>query len=234
MNDFQKTVALFVLLFPAFATTQSTGASAEESRAVLIKQIEAGDVGAIRKAGESGDTRFVPYLKKTLHNGKNAASVQSTHEVARIALARLDDPEQLQRIWCAAIVKNDPMVFKQVGGWYSIQALQRFLAPGGPVHWDDRSNRYFSKHQDKYNDTLQLPASFHALKVLPDVVPNPPIKADLQPGAINGPQADPAIREREIRIWQDWIAEHKNDLIQLKPNGESVSSLRRHARWTGL
>lgn len=195
-----------------------------ESRDATIREIEVGNVRAIRDAGESGDPRFIPFLKRELKKTGNKQS--AVRDATKLALAKLDDPVQLQEAWCTAIVKDDPLSFLHIGGWFSIQALQSFLAPGGPVQWDNRFETYFAEHRDKNQDkdldAARPPASFYALKVLPEIVPNPPIAPDLPLGGITGPQIDPAERQKEIRIWQDWIASNREKLSEILPKGAAV------------
>src|SRR5436190_14444068 len=59
------------------------------------------DIDAIGAAGRSGDQRYAPALRYVLSEaGKASAPVR---RAAQFALARLDDRDQLQRLWCEAM-----------------------------------------------------------------------------------------------------------------------------------
>jgi hypothetical protein len=144
----------------------------------LIQGIQAGKPEAITEAGKSGNKTFVPYLKEELkHRRSQGADPKLTEEV-KLALARLGDTRQLQEFWCNALSEDPstglhtPLTFGQIGGWFSIQALQLFLTPEGQTHW----KKAYSRSGGKYdNDVIQMPPTFDALETLPKIVPNPPV-----------------------------------------------------------
>jgi hypothetical protein len=182
----------------------------------LIQRIQVGDIKAIVEAGKSGKQLFVPYLRQKLND-----SHSDVRPAATLALARLGETQQLQEYWCLALNEDPdkgqstPLIFEQIGGWFSIQALEKFLPPEGELHWKRATDRYEAKHPG--ND-IQFPApSYYALQTLPKVVPNPPA-VGFTPAVIS----EVSERNREIKIWTDWIAGHKAELSKLEPTGEGV------------
>ena len=102
---------------------------------------------------------------------------------AKLALAKLGETDQLQEFWCQAISEKPkdasatPLIFEQIGGWYSIQALQRFVTPAGQIHFAKAMAKQRAAHpedRDLAVSASNMPFSY-ALQVLPRVVPNPPV-----------------------------------------------------------
>jgi hypothetical protein len=53
-----------------------------------------------------------------------------------------------------------------------------------------------------------------ALRALPQIVPNPPVRGDEESVIINTQQS--------IHLWKTWIQSHRDELEKLKPNGKGV------------
>src|SRR3989442_3415843 len=185
----------------------------------FVQRIQAGDAKAIAIAGRSGDQRFVPYLKKELETDKTrgdrfAGSWQST-----LALARLGQTDQLQEIWCRAIT-DDPKhglwpstyQLELVGGWFAIQGIEKLLTPEGLIRWHKPSK------EERNSDALSMPFNWTALEALPKVVPSP---HENYPTGIELFMVQTHSQEH-IRIWQNWIAAHQDELSKLQPAGEGV------------
>jgi hypothetical protein len=127
-----------------------------------------------------------------------------------MALAKSGTTQEQQELWCLSLTDNFPIEnFGYVGGWYSIQALQKFLTPEGPR----RSHNDAKKH--KHDDFGYLPLRYSAIKTLAAIVPSAPVKFD--PDSIAQAELD-----RSAKIWQDWIVAHKVELSKLEPTGEGV------------
>ena len=112
--------------------------------ASIARRIEAGDVRAIATAGASGNRAYIPALSTIVRGRRYEGFTDgSASEQARLALARLGAPEQLQQYWCAAISElptvyalRPPIeMFQFIGGWYAVEALSYFLEPNADVHW---------------------------------------------------------------------------------------------------
>jgi hypothetical protein len=195
-----------------------TVAAQDQNNDKFIQGIHAGDIKVITEAGTSGNKVFVPYLKEELKHRKRTREADTKLiEALRIALARLGDRQQLQQFWCSSLTEDPStglhptLIFGQIGGWFSIQALDVFLTPAGQTHWKKAYSRFGGKYD---NDVIQVPPTFDVLETLPKLVPKPPV------GTLSsGSQLQP---EQLVKIWQDWIATHKEELSNLQPTGEGV------------
>jgi hypothetical protein len=183
-----------------------------------VQEILAGDRDAIELAGKSGNLLFVPYLKQELETRATKGEGFKHHWPEELALARLGQVQQLQEFWCSAIVDDPkhgltPSVkeFEWIGGWFSIQALQKFLKPEGLIHWHKPTR------QEKESDTGDLPVQVRAMITLSKLVPNPPVP----PAPIEELRAQTQT-QKYIQIWQDWLEAHKEELSKLQPTGEGV------------
>jgi IPT/TIG domain len=191
------------LYYPAFTVVTDSA---------FLQQIQAGDKNAIDEAGRSGDRRFVPDLRGALNSsGKH----DDARWHARIALARLGETDQLQAVWCRAIVDLPkrgmwPGVeeLKLIGGWFAIQGLQKFLPPNDPVHWHKPTN------EEKNSDVAYLPFYYGVLQAFPTVVPNPPVTST---------PFEAQVHSQDLtKVWQEWIPAHQDELSRLLPTGEGV------------
>jgi hypothetical protein len=192
-------------------------AAQDQHNEKVIQGIHAGEIQAITEAGKSENKIFVPYLAEELKHRKRIPPTDAKLiETLRVALAKLGDTQQLQEFWCNSLT-DDPstglhpaLIFGQIGGWFSIQALQIFLTPQGEAHWKEAYGKWAGKNG---NDAIQMPPSFDALDTLPKVVPNPPAK----------PLTESQLKYGDlIKMWQDWIATHKDELSKLQPTGGGV------------
>ena len=185
----------------------------------FVQKIQAGDAKAVAIAGQSGDQRFVPYLKKELENHKAKGDRFAGSWPTELALARLGQTDQLQGVWCRAVT-DDPKhglwpstyQLELVGGWFAIQGIEKLLTPEGLIRWHKPSKEEIN------SDAVSLPFYVTALEALPKVVPNPPEK---YPTGMELFMVQTHSQEH-IRIWQDWIAAHQNELSKLQPTGKGV------------
>jgi hypothetical protein len=106
-------------------------------------------------------------------------------------------------------------MFGDIGGWYSFQALQKFLEPAEEKRWEKALDKFYG--HDRNQDVSFLPPWFWAVDTLARLVPNPPAEQVMVYGS-----PDPVTKERLVGIWQQWITEHKEELSKLEPTGEGV------------
>jgi hypothetical protein len=217
----RKTSSKWLLLLMVLLASRNVVASPRQNDydESLIIRIQSGDISAIVEAGNSKNRVFVPYLREELKDQRHKGTDLSPKEPARHALAKLGETEQLQECWCRAL--NDdpdmglatPLLFEQIGGWFSIQALQFFLTPAGKVHWNKAMAKYGAKNP--HEDVIFPPPSALALETLAKLVPNPPPHADHLVLA-------PDEKDQQVKLWQNYIAAHKDELSKLQPTGEGV------------
>jgi IPT/TIG domain len=178
---------------------------------VFAKKIRAGDTEAIAAAGKSGKRVFLPVLQQLASSKKDKRVTWQT----MIALAQLGQTEQLQEIWCRAItdrpnqgLQTPVEELELVGGWFGIRALQQILTSPQLIHVHTPAKA------DKYSDVISPSAQKRALLALTRLIPDSSIRSIAIDFEIHPQQL--------IRIWQDWIAAHKDELSKLEPTGQGV------------
>jgi hypothetical protein len=189
-----------------------------QNEQILIQRIKEGDVSAIAEAGRSGDRYFIPYLRHELEHRRNRPDIESS---SRVALAKLGETDQLQEEWCKSISEDPDMgpeapilELGSIGGWFAVQGLTRFFTPEGQVHWNKAVAKFSSEHPDDRDVMLAAGPAQYALRVLPTIVPDPPLMPTTSDAKSHS--------EEQIRIWQDWIAAHRDKLSKLQPIGNGV------------
>ena len=146
---------------------------------------------------------------KKIKDGRNLADFEGI----QIALAKEGESEQLQQIICELdfgvpdIQENALRKMRSVGGWFSINALSRFLAS---------DPRYTQTRPDDSPDQIFIPLQFKALQILPLIVPNPPL-----PEAQGFYQLD---HSKEVEIWRKWLHENRASLEKLEPAVPTIVS----------
>jgi hypothetical protein len=190
----------------------------ETGHADLTTQILKFDIAAINAAAWSGDQKYVPPLKHVVAAGEPSAD--AARKAAHFALARLDDRDELQKLWCESISEEATPTNKQVldlnvGGWFAILSLARFLEPGVVAHWHLAVQKYDTVHPELlHNDVASLPLNYEIITILNELVPTAKLFVpDLW-------DSD-AIRQR-IGEWRLWIPEHATELQSRSPRGEGV------------
>lgn len=146
---------------------------------------------------------------KKIKDGRNLADFEGI----QIALAKEGESEQLQQIICeldfglSDVQENALRKMRSVGGWFSINALSRFLTS---------DPRYMQTRPDDSPDQIFIPLQFRALQILPLIVPNPPL-----PEAQGFYQLD---HSKEVEIWRKWLHENRASLENLEPLASGVVS----------
>lgn len=150
----------------------------EKAEEILIQRIQAGDSAAIAEVGKSGNQLFLPYLNQILATRTTKGEGFRHYWPEELALARLGQRQQLQEFWCSAIVDDPkhgltPTVeqFDLIGGWFSVQALEKFLTPDGLIHWHKPTR------QEKESDTADLPVQDPGVANSSQACPGPSSRA---------------------------------------------------------
>lgn len=168
-------------------------------------QILAGNATAIFAAGCSGDTRYIPVLRRVL-----AQADRYGHDVP-LALGRLGDTLALQSLWCGTAKETgaagsvEPYVLAQVGGWFAVRSLLEFLKPDGDRHFYRRP-----PPPPRDSDAIQSPPSDDALYFLPLLVKDAPFRFSWRRSAA------------DRQAWVQYIAEHEQELRTELPTGDGV------------
>lgn len=159
------------------------------------------DGGYLLEAGKTGDKSLIPALKQHLAEEKDPEN----RKRARMALARLGDPAQLQYAACQQYEPEQSglLALQYIQGWFSISILRHMLA----VDLDDRQHKKRSRQDKDF-----LAAGPSAYLILPEMVPNPPLTRDIP---------DDWIAEHEQR-WLAWLNDNEQHLRKLEPVGEEA------------
>jgi hypothetical protein len=218
MNQMQITVAILLSMVSSIdCGLQEPGFSQEqnERQKHMVKQIQSGDREAILAAGNSGDLSFVPYLKKMI--GKSPIKNDTPESDAQMALAKLDQPDELKAILCE-LQSNNPQISylavrkaSYVGGWATMQVLEEMLT------MDDAHSR--QKWGPPPGDALYPSTNEIALRVLQLMFPEA-AKDEPKSNAAEDP------RPRLIMYWKKWISEHEGQLKQQPPLGKGLPQIK--------
>jgi hypothetical protein len=154
------------------------------------------------------DKQKIQALRKDCKDTKRIVQSGQFDEV-QTSLARFGEREPLQQILCeldfgTPVVQSTAFAkLPRVGGWFSIAALSEFLADT-PQNMKGRSDAY----------GVYVSPQIMALKILPQVVPNPPL------GVANAVRLMTYDDEREqaVRTWARWL-EANGSLRTLQPVG---------------
>ena len=137
------------------------------------------------------------------------------------SLAQMGEREPLRQILCelnfgAPVVQSSAFgKLRYVGGWFSIKALSEYL-PDSPVNM-----------QGKYDAFgVYVSPQIMAMKILPLVVPNPPL------GVANAMRLITFNEEREqaVKTWIEWLGKNSASLRVLQPVGEDIVSTEKACR----
>lgn len=173
----------------------------------------------ILQAGKTGDRFWVPYLmpilKKEHHIGMNNDAGS-----AQLALAKLGEKEELQEIACEANFGSPSIQYnvvthklKYVQGWFSISIL---------VGWMEENHKFEGLLVDRASDMLFTRPQDIAVKVLPDIVPNPPPFSS-EPHLVDWMSGNDDEKLAPVRkAWRDWIKKNEESLRKLTPVGDGL------------
>lgn len=137
----------------------------------FCRRLEAGDIDAVKRAGEMRQLGSPPCLRSLL--AKHPDDV--TRSAAELALAQLGDVRQLQKFLCQSrgprAVEFTTANLEPVGGWFAIRGIVSLFAPELNVGVEKREK----ERQKRAPDLLQLyPSSYYVILGLNRVVPGVP------------------------------------------------------------
>jgi hypothetical protein len=180
------------------------------------------DVGfAISAAGRTNDPFWVPYLKPFLKYSRNRyRELAALADAAQLALARLGEKEELQEIGCEANFGSPSIQYnivthklKYIQGWFSIEILSG---------WLDENHKFQALFVDRPSDMLFTRPQDVALKVLPEIVPNPPPFSS-EPHVDYWMSRHDDEKLAPVRqAWREWINKNEESLRKLTPVGDGL------------
>jgi hypothetical protein len=208
-----RTACGFVVLALLVIETGSIAtAGSQEVDPTIVREIAAGDVAAIDRAGRSGRPAYIPYLKAKLSDKSLARSSWERVSPLSLALAQLGDANSGQVVWCWVTQKRTSFPLEtlvDVGGYYSIRALDAVMAGAG--------NAAFEKAvKDSHPIDMGYDSPRHqALPLMQKVIPNGPVSGEHGVGSYFGADDD-------IQVWHAWIVAHSSELHERTPAGDGV------------
>jgi hypothetical protein len=175
---------------------------------------------AILQTGKTNDWFWVPYLKPLLKKKHRPGMDNDDAGSAQMALAKLGEKQQLQEIACEANFGSPSIQYnivthklKYVQGWFSIEIL---------AGWLDENHKFQALFVDRPSDMLFTRPQDVALKVLPEIVPNPPPFSS-EPHVVDWmSQNDDEKLVSVHKAWREWIHKNEESLRKLTPLGDGL------------
>jgi hypothetical protein len=206
----QKSLSSLCLIvaYAGICNAQNQGLSERQRRDLLV-EIDA-SVG-ILKAGRTGDRFFVPYLRERMQDAINAQD-EAAADAVHMALAKLGEAKEQQEAYCRIHSNKKSEITKglyeaaYVGGWFSIQTLAEAM---------DADRRFTNAKPKETGDLVVAMPSMESLRLLPSLVPDPPVVIDLA-------SFDSRTIPEKTAVWKKWITDNHSTLSKLVPTGESV------------
>jgi hypothetical protein len=173
----------------------------------------------ILQAGKTGDRFWVPYLMPIVKK-EHQIGMNNDAGSAQLALAKLGEKEQLQEIACEANFGSpsiqDNVVthkLKYVQGWFSIGIL---------AGWTEENHKFEGLLVDRASDMLFTRPQDVALKVLPEIVPNPPPFSS-EPHVDYWMSRHDDEKLAPVRqAWREWISKNEESLRKLTPLADGL------------
>jgi hypothetical protein len=208
IQSIKRQLAPFVLIciVTMSGQTQKTADNTEFEKTVT--GIEDYDLGSIRRAGDSRDAAYIPYLRGVMVHHELAAT--PIEAAATIALVKLGDAQQIKEVECALMSSKPGTVdyiaqnmLPEIKGWFSIREYFYMLG----------QDAAYVKEWEKYHTDVPsvAPPSHWAVKYLPALVPRPPIPTV-------STLLDPRI-PKFAKQWRIWILHHRVELERIPPGG---------------
>lgn len=197
------------------------GWTQQNDSADLVKGIKLGSPEAMLEAGKRAETDLVPLLKKHLNDAddpdrESRPGHWQPREAAQLALAKLGDPIEQQKIGCELFYGNPAeqstafYKLEYVGGWFEISRLTRFL-PASEGNSEQMMPQAGISDGDATIGTRQYLAV--------DALDRMPLG---QPAAPLSKEHPFLIAPKRAREWQQFIDAHKQELAKLLPTGEGA------------
>jgi hypothetical protein len=197
-----RTALLMILFFLAKNFTCEAQTRSVED---ITRGIQRGDPESIHEAGRTGNQALLPGLRAELKEWDD----DPIGDALRLALAKLGDTHELQRLFCRAErsvgQSVDSQTVEYVGGGFWVRTLATLL---------DRDAEFDKVKLPESFDTPFHEPSWLALMELPKLVANPPTKGE---DFVSKEQ-----RKEEIKLWHNWIDSHQAEIESMQPNGEGV------------
>lgn len=176
---------------------------------------------AVSAAGKTNDPFWIPHLKPFLKYARNRnTGLAALADAAQLALAKLGEHEQLQQIACEAEF-GSPSVRDQVVNW-KLQYVQGWVSISVLTAWIEEDHVFSALLTDHFGDVIYSRPQDLALKVLPEIVPNPPPYS-------SDPHLDDWIAQSDDqklmavrRAWREWIRENASSLRRLNPVDDGI------------
>jgi hypothetical protein len=178
---------------------------------------------AIIAAGNTNDTFWIPYIEPFLKYADNQyGELAALAGAAQLALAKLGGREQLQQIACEVNFGSSQIQYlavtrklKYIQGSFSISLLAR---------WIEENHKFKQLLLDHRSDTVSPRPQDIALKVLPEIVPNPPPYSS-EPHLDYWMSRNDDEKLLPVRqAWLDWIHQNEDTIRKLAPNTEGIDA----------
>jgi len=213
MTRLPSTVFCLAALLSSQMNTASDKTPIQDTKTQeLIDRIKRGDdAQALLEAGRTGNLAFVPYLREKLRH--NVYKHESLKWEAQMALVKLNQPDQLQAIYCQVATGNETQVsdtideFAYVGGWFSVRILKDV------VSGELAANAAIDQHAPP--DAQRMKPIYLASGTLAALIPDGAHQIESQ-------KSLSLFSSESFSFWTDYIQTHEDELKKLQPTGEGV------------
>jgi hypothetical protein len=193
----------------------------QSGSADLVKRIERGSPEAMLEAGKRAATDLVPLLKKHLNDAddpdrESRPGHWQAREAAHLALAKLGDPSEEQKIGCELFYGNPAeqstafYKVEYVGGWFEISRLAHFLPDT-----QENSSQMMPEPGIPDGDATIGTRQYLAVEALDRM-------SLVEPAALLSKEDPFLSAPKRAREWQHYIDAHQQELAKILPTGESA------------
>jgi hypothetical protein len=214
----QKMFEFLACLISLFGT--QTGWAQQNSSEDLAKFIRQGSTEAMLEAGNRGAIEVIPLLRSHLNDAddpdrESRPGHWQAREAAHLALAKLGDPSEQQKIGCELFYGNPAeqstafYKVEYVGGWFEISRLARFLPDT-----DENSQEMMPEPGIPNGDATIGTRQYLAVSALDRMWLG-------LPAALPSKEHPYLSAPKRAREWQQYIDAHQQELAKILPTGES-------------
>lgn len=197
------------------------GAAQQSESADLTKAIKRGSPEAMIEAGNRGAASLVPLLKKHLNDAddpdrESRPGHWQPREAAQLALAKLGDKVEQQKIGCELFYGNpaeqSTAFYKldYVGGWFEISRLAHFLPDS-----EENSEQMMPEPGIPDGDATIGTRQYLAVGALDRM-------SLVEPAALLSKENPFLAAPKRARRWQLYIDAHRQELAKILPTGENA------------